>query len=327
MNKLLIKQDINFQISKEEFLEDVDCLFEVLQASYGLYEYFGHERFMTARATVIHRLDEMPFEARKAVSILKKEFASFIKDGHFRIGTSESETASHNFAVRHLSFHGIPMIQCRKFYFDSPAEEKELEQFTSNYALFQNNEPLIIDIRDNPGGSDIYTWNFIKGLYGAEPDYSCRFVQKYSALFREIAQVDMHGIKVVESDGVVIKSSKPVYVWINENTASSAESVVAYFKTVENAVVVGTHTAGCFSCGNCITIYLPNSHLPIYFGTGMVLYEKTRNIDAEGGFQADISDEEFLRIIGKCEENGECPSFRNYVYNVKKQRREYNEIS
>ena len=298
MNKLLIKQDINLQISKEEFLEDVNCLFEALQTSYGLYEYFGHKQFTKANAAIIHRLEEMPFEAENAVSILKNEFASFIKDGHFRIGSSESETVSCDFAVRYLSYHGIPMIQCRKFYFDSPAEEKELEQFSSNYARFRNNSPLIIDVRDNPGGSDIYIWNFIKGLYGTEPDYPCRFVQKYSELFRDAAQTDLDGIKVVESDGIIIKSSKPVYVWINANTASSAESAVAYFKTVENAVIVGTHTAGCFSCGNCITIYLPNSHLPVYYGTGMVLYEKTRNIDAEGGFHADISDEEFLRVIG-----------------------------
>lgn len=299
MNRLLIKQDLNLQISKKEFFEDIDCLFEVLQASYGLYEYFGYERFMAARDTVMHRLDQEPFEASKAVSILKNEFDSFIKDGHFRVGSSESEAASCDFAVRYLSYHGIPMIQCRKFYFDSPAEEKELEQLSVNYAQFKNDEPLVIDVRDNLGGSDIYIWNFIKGLYGVEPDYSCRFVQKYSELFREATRVDMHGIKVVESDGVVIKSCKPVYVWINENTASSAESAVAYFRTVENAVIVGTHTAGCFSCGNCMTIYLPNSHLPVYFGTGMILYEKTRNIDAEGGFQADISHEEFLRMIGE----------------------------
>ena len=46
-----------------------------------------------------------------------------------------------------------------------------------------------------------------------------------------------------------------------------------------------------------MTIYLPHTHLPVHFGTGMVLYEKTRNIDAEGGFQADLSDEDFLRMI------------------------------
>lgn len=297
MNKLLIKQDIHFQISKEEFLEDIDCLFDVLQTAYGLYDYFGQQRFIEAKSAVVHRLDMVPFETENAVSILKQELSLFIKDGHFSIGPKESNLPSCDFAVRYLSFHGIPMIQCRKFYFDSPAEKAELEQFATNYAPFQNNEPLIVDIRNNPGGSDLYIWNFIKGLYGAEPEYACRFVQKYSDLFREAAQIDLHGTKVEESDSITIKSSKPVYVWINENTASSAESAVAYFKTVENTVIVGTHTSGCFTCGNCMTIYLPNSHLPVYFGTGMVLYEKTRNIDAEGGFYADISDEEFLKII------------------------------
>lgn len=43
--------------------------------------------------------------------------------------------------------------------------------------------------------------------------------------------------------------------------------------------------------------YLPHSHLPVYFETGMVLYEKARTIDAEGGFYADISCEEFQRLV------------------------------
>ena len=37
----------------------------------------------------------------------------------------------------------------------------------------------------------------------------------------------------------------------------------------------------------------------LIFGTGMCLYEKSRNIDAEGGFQADISYEEFIQQISK----------------------------
>ena len=100
-----------------------------------------------------------------------------------------------------------------------------------------------------------------------------------------------------ESDGEPIVTQKQIYILINERTASSAESTVAYLKTVSKAVIVGTPTAGCFTCGNCITVYLPNSHLPVYFGTGMVLYEKSRNIDAEGGFQADMRLEEFRRTI------------------------------
>lgn len=43
MNELLIKREINESISKDEFHSDILCLFENLEESYGLYEYFGKE--------------------------------------------------------------------------------------------------------------------------------------------------------------------------------------------------------------------------------------------------------------------------------------------
>ena len=299
MNPLLQKQEINCRVSRAEFISDIECLFDVLRDAYGLYEYFGHEAFATAKDEIVNGVNEGAFDMNRAISLVREVFASFIKDGHFRIGAGDAEPADSGFAVRHTDFHGIPMIQCRKFWADTLEEEDELDYFSESYPIYRNDEPLIIDLRDNPGGSDIYIWNFVKGLYGVEPDYPCIFVQKYSELFRQTSGTDKQGTVSQESDGVTIKSRKPVYLWINERTASSAESAVAYFKTAENVTIVGTHTAGCFSCGNCMTVYLPHTHLPVYFGSGMVLYEKTRNIDAEGGFLAELSDEEFLKIISK----------------------------
>lgn len=299
MNPLLQKQEINYRVSRKEFLSDMDSLFDVLRDAYGLYEYFGHDAFAAAKAQIVKGVKEGAFDAKKAISLVTVVFTSFIKDGHFRIGPGSETSLDPGFAVRHLEFHGIPMIQCRKFWADTPEEAEELERFSESYRMYRNEEPLIIDLRDNRGGSDIYIWNLIKGLYGVEPDYPCIFVQKYSELFRQASGTGKQGTITHESDGVMIKSKKPIYLWVNENTASSAESAVVYFKTAENVTIVGTHTAGCFSCGNCMTIYLPHTHLPVYFGTGMVLYEKTRNIDSEGGFLAELSDEEFLKIISK----------------------------
>ena len=297
MKRLLSAQDENPNISREEFLEDIDCLFEVLQGCYGLYLYFGHGRFLAAKAAVIRRVSASTFSFENAMTALKSEFASFIRDGHFRIGARTSGSADPGYAVRRTTMHGIDVIECRKFYYDTPDEEQQLIRFSGSYRDYQNEKPLIIDLRDNSGGSDLYIWDFITGLFGAEPDYPSRYVQNYSPLLCAYANIDREGIAVSESDGVTIKNRKPIYVLINENTASSGESAVAYFKTIERTVLVGTHTAGCFTCGNCMTIYLPNSHTPVYFGTGMVLYEKTRNIDAEGGFRGDISFAEFLKRI------------------------------
>ena len=294
MKRLLIAKDENRNISKTEFLEDIDCLFEVLKNCYGLYDYFGHERFMAAKDAVIRKLDVSPFSVECATCVLKAELSKFIQDGHFRIGASVSPEKEPDYAVRYGTLYGIDLIQCRKFYYDTPEQEQQLIQFSESFHAYQNEKPLIIDLRNNGGGSDLYIWNFIVGLFGAEPDYPCRYVQNYSELFCAFANIEKYGIMVSESDGVAIPNTKPIYILINEKTASSGESAVAYFKTIENTTIVGTHTAGCFTCGNCMTIYLPNSHIPVYFGTGMVLYEKTRNIDAEGGFCADISYEAFL---------------------------------
>lgn len=309
MNQLLTKKELNLNVSKDEFLRDIDCLFDTLQESYGLYEYFGCDAFSKAKTEIVEILNEVEFDCNQAIRIVQDSFASFIKDGHFEIGESEfapdvskenaSESGTSDFAIRHTSFHGIPMIQCKKFYFDSPEEQSELEEFAKSFPMYKNDDPLIIDVRDNRGGSDIYFWDFFVGLFDAEPEFPCIFVQKYSPLFREAANQEQEGIETCDWDGIRVNSTKQMYIWVNEKSASSAESAVAYLKTVENTVVVGTHTAGCFACGNCITVYLPHSHLPVYFGTGMVLYEKTRNIDAEGGFHADISDEEFMARIDR----------------------------
>lgn len=299
MNHYLIKRDLNPNVTKQMFLEDIDCLFEELRRSYGLYDYFGEEAFAAAKKQIVQKLNDSVFVFEDAVELLKCEFAAFIRDGHFQIGQRKPSADGCDFAVRHTMFHGIPMIQCRKFYADTPAEEAELEQFASSFPRYQNDEPLIIDVRDNPGGSDVYIWDFLCGLFGEEPEFPSLYVQKYSPLFREFAGVEEQGTETIESDGVTIKSPKQIYILINEKTASSGESAVAYLKTIEHALTVGTHTAGCFTCGNCMTVYLPHSHLPVYFGTGMVLYERTRNIDAEGGFRGDLSVEEFLKQIQK----------------------------
>ena len=297
MNPLLKKQEICYCVSREEFLADIGCLFDVLKDTYGLYAYFREDTFASAQTEITQRLKCGLFEIQEAISFVKDVFASFIKDGHFRIGPVDTKTVDLGFAIRHTDLNGIPMVQCRKFWADTPEEEEELEQFSESYPKYHNNEPLVIDLRDNPGGSDTHIWNFIKGLYGVEPHFPCIFVQKYAELFRQASGIDKEGIVTHESNGVRIKSRKPIYLWVNENTASSAESAVAYFKTAENVTIVGTHTAVCFTCGNCMTIYLPHTHLPVYFGTGMVLYEKYRNIDAEGGFQAELTSEDFLKMI------------------------------
>lgn len=104
----------------------------------------------------------------------------------------------------------------------------------------------------------------------------------------------------VEHKDNIIKNNKRIYVLFNENSASASEEALAYFRNMENVILVGSHSNGSFSCGNCISIYLPNSHLKVYFGTSALLYfldDKYVNMDSIGGFKGDISIEDFDKLI------------------------------
>lgn len=302
IDKLLTGQPLDTSVSKTAFLEDVDCLMALLHDCYGGYDHFGHERFQAARDNVLLDM-EAGYDFHRAVESLKTHFYGAVKDGHFSVGATDAAPDAFDYAVRFDRWNGIPVIDCKKFWYDTPEEKAQLGAFVQSAGRYRNDAPLIIDLRDNPGGSDVYIYEFLRGLFGVEPCYSCRFVQRYSPLFREALKRQsiparyMGDVEITEDDAVPIESRKPIYVLINEKTCSSGESAVAYLKTVSSAVTVGTHTGGAFSFGNCVRVWLPNSHLPVYFGTGMVLYEKTRNIDAEGGFRGDLSMDVFYENI------------------------------
>ena len=112
-----------------------------------------------------------------------------------------------------------------------------------------------------------------------------------------INYIPEHPNRFLEDIVPKIPNNIRIYVLFNEKTASAAEEAIAILKNIENTICVGTHTAGCASCGNCMEIYLPYSHLKVSFGTTLVLYDGYLNVDAEGGFKGDIGYEEFENMI------------------------------
>lgn len=301
MNQILIKQELNTNISKEEFLDDITCMINVLRDCYGMYEYFGEELFLQAKENIKQYLESNTFTFDDALAFFKKELA-FIKDGHFYIDKPKTYEEAYDYAIKYGEFEGIPLIDCKKFYYNTEEEKIQLNEFASHADNYKNEEPLIIDLRDNAGGNTTYIYDFLCNLMECEVGYTLKATLKYSPLFLEYLKMrnieieHEKEVEIIEETYAPTPNKKPIFVHFNEFTASAAEEGIAYLKNIENVTTVGTHTAGCTSCGNCMKIYLPNSHLEVYFGTGFVLFDG-KNIDAEGGFQADISYKEFLDII------------------------------
>ena len=158
--------------------------------------------------------------------------------------------------------------------------------------------------RGNRGGSTTYIYDFLLGVLGIEDiGYSHKYIQRCSELFldylkKENIEWDSEEEEIITEEYTPRTSNqKKMYVLIDEVTASAAEEGIAFLRNIENVTIVGKHSAGWGSCGNCIEIYLPNSHLRVYFGTGLVLYDGKINIDAEGGFKVYMSYEEFEKEI------------------------------
>ena len=301
MNQLLTKQELNTNISNKQFFDDITCMLDVLRECYGMYEYFGEDLFLQSKENLKNYLEANEFNFDDALAFLKKEL-SFIKDGHFYIDKPRTYKEAYDYAIKYGEFEGIPLIDCKKFYYNTEEEKIQLNEFATHADNYKNEEPLIIDLRDNAGGNTTYIYDFLCNLMGCEVGYSLKATLKYSPLFLEylkMKNVEVEyekEVEIIEETYAPTPNKKPIFVLFNEFSASAAEEGIAYLRNIENVTTVGTHTAGCTSCGNCMRIYLPNSHLEVYFGTGFVLFDG-KNIDAEGGFQADISYEEFLDII------------------------------
>ena len=298
MKELITKKDKNIMATKSEFIADLDILFDELKNSYGGYEYFGEERFLLAKENVLKQIEnEYSFE--NAVSALREEFTAFIYDGHFTVDEvplhhrDRIRPKVYDYAVKVQETEGIPVFDIKRFYYDTEEEKCQLENFAKSGADYKNCPYLIFDLRMNGGGSDTYLWEFLEGLTGEQPEAPIDFLQKNSDTFVEYVkeQYDMEiepGIETYQSEGKMISCGQKIYVLIDRYVSSSGESAIANLKAIEGTVVLGENSGGRYFSGNCIDIFLPNTGLSLYYGTGRVLYNGTQNIDELGGFAPDI---------------------------------------
>lgn len=298
MKELITKKEKNIMATKSEFIADLDILFDELKNSYGGYEYFGEERFLLAKENVLKQIEnEYSFE--NAVSALREEFTAFIYDGHFTVDEvplhhrDRIRPKVYDYAVKVQEIEGILVFDIKRFYYDTEEEKLQLENFAKSGADYKNCPYLIFDLRMNGGGSDTYLWEFLEGLTGEQPEAPIDFLQKNSDTFVEYVkeQYDMEiepGIETYQSEGKMISCGQKIYVLIDRYVSSSGESAIANLKAIEGTVVLGENSGGRYFSGNCIDIFLPNTGLSLYYGTGRVLYNGTQNIDELGGFAPDI---------------------------------------
>ena len=174
MKEILIKRIKNPNISKDEFVSDIEVLFQELKNSYGAYDYFGEEAFLNAKRAILKKADD-EYDFEKLETFMIEEFSKFIKDGHFSISGKnvfvsprkimyEDENKNYDYAVKVYEVDGIPVFDIKKFWYDNDEEQLQLDTFAKSGESYKAAPCLIFDLRQNRGGSDTYLYDFLTGL-------------------------------------------------------------------------------------------------------------------------------------------------------------------
>ncbi|WP_183561690.1 S41 family peptidase [Mucilaginibacter sp. SP1R1] len=126
--------------------------------------------------------------------------------------------------------------------------------FSSNFKEISNANAIIIDVRNNGGGSTPY--KILSFLIEKELPIQSWWARDYQPYERAAKhnQNFLRGVSILNSVG---KSyySKPVVMLTSSRTYSAAEDLVAAFKSLKRGIIIGTATGG--STGQPVVIGLP----------------------------------------------------------------------
>jgi C-terminal processing protease CtpA/Prc len=241
--------------------------------------------------------------------------------------SSKPLIASKNTQIKKGNFEDLSRILTQNIgYINIPEmynyeDAKGLDEFIkTTIESFSNTKALIIDIRDNPGGSREILQTFAPYIIqakqspwvanvayqrtnnqstGDDESMSSRYLYQYDD--DNFSESDRKAIKQFETNlnlqksvdptkfskpfYMVLHSSttaylQPIYILVNEETFSAASVFASYYKDLPNVKIVGEITDG--SSGNSKTLYLKNSHIRINVSTMLSFQRNGKTLDGNG---------------------------------------------
>jgi len=114
--------------------------------------------------------------------------------------------------------------------------EEAKEAITSTLKIIENTDSIIFDLRDNPGGVPHLASYLISYLFDSEPVHLTQYIHRYNnGGYGVYTQTNIPGKKLPHT---------PVYVLVNNKTASAGEEFAYWLKHQKRATIVGDTTAG-----------------------------------------------------------------------------------
>lgn len=194
---------------------------------------------------------------------------------------------------------GIRVVESRRCY--PKANESDMYEVMTEAAVnLRDKNIIIVDLRNNVGGSDGYGIRWLSSLLNQPFEgprgvfCSHRTKTTYATFgYAHAMTPDYESFSPAESyeswSGPFIGTSK-VYenkdrvfiVLANQYTVSAGEGFVDYLRQTENTIIVGTNTTGAYSTGNVAQIKLPYSKVKISCGFNLHLEPDLSSIEGIG---------------------------------------------
>jgi hypothetical protein len=200
-----------------------------------------------------------------------------------------------------------------------PATQSDLpglKAFSASGAKLRGKEPIIMDIRGNPGGSDQGSVDFLLGFAGAYPNPYAGCLDRRSAAAEALVRSTAdslrrgdpggydsylkYGLKRfvipsaqggrwgsgMESEARGARRTGLVMAISDRGVASSGESLLGALRLLPTTLQIGAPSAGCVNFGNVMTYALPKSGIVVRVPMSRMLMRA--RIGETVGYEPDI---------------------------------------
>lgn len=211
---------------------------------------------------------------------------------------------------------GYRRLALRRLYPATQAELPSLKAFSASGAKLRGKEPIIVDIRGNPGGSDQWSVDFLLGFAGAYPNPYAGCFDRRSAAAEALVRSSAAQMRAgdpgdyeanlkyslkrfaipsaqggrwgsgMEGETRGTRRTGLVMAISDRGVASSGESLLGALRLLPATLQIGAPSTGCVNFGNVMSYALPKSGIVVRVPMSRMLMRA--RIEETVGYEPDI---------------------------------------
>ena len=190
--------------------------------------------------------------------ILNRDLRRWSKDKHFEFSYISKQT--NNEEKKRIQNYGFQKIEIlngnigylKLTYFEYPSKAKEIAE--SAMAFLLNTDAIIVDLRNNTGGSKAMVQLILSYFFKEESTHLYSIYGRNDQYFHGYSETSISGKSL---------SDKPLYLMVNNRTFSASELFAFVLQNKNRATLVGQttsgggHTVKRIELDHCFEMYLP----------------------------------------------------------------------